>query len=65
MPIPDYQTLMRPLLDLSAEAGTSKLSELRDELSKRMGLSEEDLAEETSTGHSLWGSRIHWAGPIW
>ncbi len=40
MSIPDYQTLMRPLLDLSAEVGSSTLSALRDELSKRMGLSE-------------------------
>ena len=61
MSIPDYQTLMRPLLDLSAEVGSSTRAALRDELSKRMGLSEEDLAKETATGHSLWGSRFHWA----
>jgi restriction system protein len=43
--IPDFQTLMLPLLELHADGGEKTQPELRDALARRFELTEEDLAE--------------------
>jgi restriction system protein len=50
MAIPDFQTLMRPLLELHADGDEKAQSELRDALARRFELTEEDLAERLPSG---------------
>ena len=45
MPISDFQTLMRPLLELHANGAERTQEELRDALVRQFQLTEDDLAE--------------------
>jgi restriction system protein len=60
--IPDFQTLMRPLLDLHADGGEKTQAELRDELAQQFELTEEDLAERLPSGTArTFVNRVAWA----
>ena len=62
MTIPDYQTLMRPLLELLLEHGEMPLRDAREELAKRLGISDAELAEKIPSGYTTrWMSRVHWS----
>jgi restriction system protein len=50
MAIPDFQTLMRPLLELHADGGEKTQPELRDALAQQFELTEDDLAERLPSG---------------
>lgn len=59
--IPDYQTLMRPVLELAAR-GETKVSDAVEELSGAFGLSESDKAELLPSGkQTKMANRVHWA----
>lgn len=61
MPIPDYQTLMLPVLRLAAE-GEVGIADAVERLSDDFGLSPEERAELLpSGGKSKIVSRVHWA----
>ena len=45
MAVPDFQSLMLPLLKFSADDEEHTMQEAREGLAKIMGLSEEDLQE--------------------
>ena len=61
MPVPDYQTLMRPVLALAAE-GDLSVGEATDILADRLGLSAADRAATVPSGRgSLLRTRLHWA----
>lgn len=61
MPVPDYQTLMRPLLE-SLGIGPLSLQELVDRLSSTFELSNENRARLTPSGRStLIYNRVAWA----
>lgn len=61
MPLPDYQSLMRPLLEALRRRGELSMSELRDEMASALDLSPDDLAERMPSGGPLWHNRVHWA----
>jgi len=59
--IPDYQELMRPVLE-AAETSPRKISDVVEELSARFQLSEEERAELLPSGkQTRIANRIHWA----
>ena len=61
MPVPDYQSLMAPVLGARADGGDHSLGELRAVLSERLGLTEEDLQAKIASGTPLFANRLHWA----
>lgn len=62
MPIPDYQTLMLPLLRLAGDGADHAFREAVDRLSDEFDLSEEERTEllPSGTAHVI-GSRVGWA----
>lgn len=62
MPLPDFQTLMRPLLELHVDGAEKTQAELRDALAHRFELTEEDLAERLPSGTArTFVNRVAWA----
>ena len=63
MPIPDYQTLMHPVLRLAADAdGEISISQCLDGVADLLGISEEDRKELLPTGRqAVFYNRIQWA----
>jgi restriction system protein len=61
MPIPDFQSLMLPLLELAADGREHSLSEARDALAARLGVSEEERAELLPSGRPIYDNRVAWA----
>jgi len=61
VPIPDYQTLMLPVLKLAASEETS-VPEIADKLAAEFGLSKEERDQLLPSGRqSVLHNRIHWA----
>jgi len=59
--IPDYQSLMRPLLEVAYD-GEIKVSAAVDELAKRLRLSDEERSELLPSGRqTTFSNRVHWA----
>lgn len=62
MAVPDFQSLMLPLLKFSADGEEHTMQEAREGLAKIMGLSEEDLQERLPSGRqSTFANRVAWA----
>lgn len=63
MAVPDYQSLMLPLLQFAAQAGDEvSTSQAIETLSKSLGLSETDLKELLPSGiQSAFDNRVGWA----
>jgi restriction system protein len=62
MAVPDFQTLMRPLLAAVADGTARPIGEVRGELAQEFGLSPEDLAEELPSGRAkAFPNRVAWA----
>ena len=62
MPIPDYQSIMFPLLKLVADGGEYKLTNLVDVLGSQFNLTEDERAELLPSGQTfLFGNRVGWA----
>ncbi|WP_204216652.1 winged helix-turn-helix domain-containing protein [Pseudomonas saudimassiliensis] len=62
MAVPDFQSLMFPLLKFSADGEEHTMQEARDGLAKLMGLSEEDLRERLPSGRqTTFANRVAWA----
>ena len=62
MPIPDYQTIMLPLLRLLADAKQHALRDLVDILGQQFSLTEEELNEMLSSGQGTrFHNRVGWA----
>lgn len=61
MPVPDYQTLMLPVLRLFA-AGKTNISECLDDLKREFDISDEEAEELLPSGKMTYlGNRAHWA----
>ncbi|WKL22629.1 restriction endonuclease [Agrobacterium tumefaciens] len=61
MPIPDYQSLMLPVLRLAAN-GETRVPEAADKLADQLGLSVEEREEMLPSGRQrLLHNRLHWA----
>ena len=59
--VPDYETLMLPLLELLADGRDRTARDCMDQLASRFELSEDDLGERIVSGGNLFASRLHWA----
>lgn len=61
MTIPDYQSLMAPVLGALADGQEQPNSHLRETLAGQLHLTEEDLKATIPSGSPLFASRVHWA----
>ena len=62
MPVPDFQTLMLPVLRLHRDGNEHPLRELNDLLAKEFRLTEDELAESLPSGRaSRFANRVGWA----
>lgn len=62
MPVPDYQSVMLPLLRLVSDKREYKLNDVVDTLSVQFKLSEQEKSELLPSGQTfLFGSRVGWA----
>ena len=60
MPVPDYQTLMLPLLKLFA-GGKTKVSECFVDLKAEFSITDEEAEEILPSGQTYLYNRVHWA----
>ncbi len=61
MAIPDYQTLMRPVLEDILQRGSTGFQPLIDSISNKLNLSEEERSQTISSGSTVIRSRVWWA----
>ncbi len=62
MTVPDYETFMRPLLELLADGETRAVRDIRDALSDRFKLTDADRTELLASGkQTVVASRVGWA----
>lgn len=62
MPIPDYQTLMLPVLRLAASGHERRVAEVAEKIADDLGLSVNEPEEMLPSGRQrLLHNRIHWA----
>lgn len=62
MTIPDYQTLMLPVLRLSAEGGEKRVADISDKIADHFNLSAEERDRYLPSGRQrILHNRIHWA----
>jgi restriction system protein len=62
MAVPDFQTLMRPLLEEYSAGGERRIADVRTLLGTRFGLTEEDRAERLPSGLArTFDNRVGWA----
>lgn len=60
MAVPDFQTLLRPVLKLFADGKTS-IKECIEPLKEQLGISEEDAQATLQSGQTVLYNRAHWA----
>ncbi len=62
MPIPDYQTLMLPLLRIAADGKEHRIGDVIEPLSRQFALSEHEQGEMLPSGRQpILYNRVHWA----
>lgn len=62
MAVPDFQTVMRPLLALHVGSGQRKRPEIREALAQEFGLTQEEQDEILPSGRqSRFSNRVNWA----
>ena len=61
MAVPDYETLMLPVLRALADGRTLSARQLRERVAEDVGLSEADRAETIPSGAPVFDNRVHWA----
>lgn len=62
MPVPDYQSLMQPVLAVLADGEARPISEIRERVAEHVGLTEEDRREMVPSGQKpLYHDRVSWA----
>src|SRR6266700_4161066 len=62
MAVPDYQSLMLPLLKLAADGNEHKLSEATETLAQQLNLNDQDRKELLPSGRQRkFDNRVHWA----
>jgi restriction system protein len=61
MPIPDYQTIMKPVLQVLNDADVISVRDLTERVSNDLRLTEEERRETITSGMSLIANRVHWS----
>ena len=62
MAIPDFQSIMRPLLALLADGQTHSISDIHDALCAHFGLSQDEIKERIASGtQTIMRNRVGWA----
>ncbi|MDK2973177.1 MAG: restriction system protein [Candidatus Sumerlaeota bacterium] len=62
MAVPDFQSIMLPMLQFAADGNTHSMVDAREALAKEMGLSEEDRSEMLPSGRQRrFDNRVAWA----
>lgn len=61
MTVPDYQSLMRPVLEAIKDGQVWFASDLRDAVAAQLGLNAEDRQAKLASGGQLFDGRVHWA----
>ena len=62
MAIPDFQSMMRPVLDAHADGGPHAAAEVRDQVAAALGVTEDDRKVMLpSGGQPLFSNRVAWA----
>jgi hypothetical protein len=60
--IPDYQTLMLPILELASDGQEHRIGDVIEPLGKKFGLRPDEFAEMLpSRRQAVFNSRVHWA----
>lgn len=61
MAIPDYQSLMKPVLEILADTDTLAMRDLTERISLKLNLSDDERRETITSGMSLIANRVHWS----
>lgn len=62
MPVPDFQSFFKPLLDIAADGNEHSIGEVRDRLAHSMEISDADRAERLPSGtQTKFDNRVAWA----
>ena len=62
MSIPDFQSLMLPILKALAGGGNQTVSQIREQVAADEGISNHDIWEMLPSGRqSVFANRVHWA----
>ena len=62
MAVPDFQSIMLPLLSASAAGGALRLRDLAPQVARHFALTDEDLVQRLPSGmQTVFDNRIHWA----
>lgn len=61
MAVPDYETLMLPVLNALADGEPKSAAALREAVAPAVGVTAEDRAERIPSGARLFDNRVHWA----
>ena len=61
MPIPDYQTLMLPVLRLTGDGDEHPVARIRSRIAIAFNLTPEDLSQKLKSGTTLFANRVGWA----
>ena len=62
MSIPDFQSLMRPVLEVHADSGPHSAAEVRDRIAAALGVTEDERKVMLpSGGQPLYSNRVAWA----
>jgi restriction system protein len=62
MAIPDYQTLMLPILKISGDGQEQRISDVVDQLARDFQLTEEERQQLLPSGkQTTFANRVHWA----
>jgi restriction system protein len=61
MTIPDYQSVMLPLLSLAGDGQEHKIREATSDLAISLGLTEDELKELLPSGQGVFRNRVGWA----
>jgi restriction system protein len=59
--IPDYQSLMTPVLKVLDDSGVLTMRELAEHLGAELHLTDEDRRQTIQSGMGLLENRAHWA----
>lgn len=62
MPIPDFQTVMRPVLEVVRDGVLHALSQVREDIANSFGLTEDEHRERITSGtQTTFNNRVGWA----